>query len=840
MAQPEDLPTLVAMLSNQDNAIKKNGISKIEGLITTTQDKLIAQDAFIALIPVLLEKDPALKLSAARAISHTVLVSKEPIIAKETFFALALLLEDSDKEVKREAIKMLTEIVKVGSSNMVVKEALLAFNSLLRDDSQEVRDAAIHARGRLIKNISSSRFISYLEDDNPQIRQLAIETLAIRLTNWYPKKDFELTETILYNIIAHEREDGERKELIKAAKRVLLQQQEYIDDEVIVWANEKFEELFDASPATKDFFKAIYHKALSDGQISENDSKFILSCIKHGFTTSIAQDRVTKNYRLIFEGRVYELNGIENAKYLEQISEEVTRQADELDSYQRYNRLFANSGIGLRIAALDIERVPGLTGSDLTHDEWQVSLVEELDGLGQETNNQFILAEKRDVFGNHVIHKIKSDLTTEHYLMHPDDVTTDFCKRIFGEMRYGDNYPLYYSTSISLSNSEKEGLLGNFTAESFQSMFAEKRNIEPRSLYKEDVLKISGEERDQLINMRQTIDNTQRISHIEDMMQRNIGILSKVIAREEVAKVEDGQLSEIYQDAYSRSLYENLRMQLNAMYLAATTISTGMVQNQKRGVIGNVGTLLQSVSAHIPIIGAGVNFFASILSAYDNQRQADKVKAYTNLVLDSNEMAKLSSKISLQIVAGFQLKGHLQDQMIRNIVGTLKQVQTAATKVTHLSANLPEFIVKGYQQFSQDVNNALKGTQPTPEEKAKAHDWKEGEHDAGIVLKAILESIYDEKEGLLGELNRKKAIHDEDQRVAGKAELIVSFIVDRYKIPKNGAIVEVEEVERKEAEPTTVIAAASSSRVSSNTTAPLPPSGSKAEKVQPKGCCVLL
>jgi hypothetical protein len=477
--------------------------------------------------------------------------------------------------------------------------------------------------------------------------------------------------------------------------------------------------------------------------------------------------------------------------------------------------------------------------------------MQQSDNLGKEPANRFILLEKRDVFGNQVLYKVNSDLTIGHYVKHPDDVNTDFRKQIFGEMLYHDSYPIYYSTNITFTNEQKESLFANIrnmmgqnndqpnhqAEELFLKIFAEYySNDKAKAYYKEDLLKVSPEECAQLISMRKTIDNERaqkelqkRVSQLENTMNHNVNILSRVIAREELTQLENEKLEIIYKDAYSSSLYKNLRIQLNAIYLASMTISSGMVGNQKRGAIGKVGDMLNAAGGQIPIIGAGIQFFASILSAYDEKQQEDKIKAYANnLVPDSTEMAELSRKISLRIVSEFKLKGYVKETLLQKSWKALSKVGEAVNTAIDITANIPKLIAKGCITLKEKMNNALNDGQPSDEERIKKQEWEAGEKDAGILLKVVLEAIYnedDEKASFIEKLQ-------EEKKVAVKADLIVNYVAEHYKIPKKG--IEIEEIDVRGSEATTLVASPSSSSQPSSKVKNIE------QQQQPKGCCVIL
>ena len=422
----------------------------------------------------LFKDDGFVKSLAIKAIGQIVVTIDQ--VPQEVMIALNHLLTSKESRVKSAAAEVIGLVVVSSKDSQATKESIIQLSPLLQDEDMSVRDSVSNVLATIIKKLSVFEIAHYLTTNEFRLRKIIISSLIHNLSNIQLQQDFELIELLLKDIIGYEDPQGERKELIKVAQQTLKQQQEYIDNKLILWVTENFHELFISSNEAKSFLKVIYHKLLSAGKVSQNGIIYIIKCIKNGFTTSIMQNQLTQDYKIIFEDITYSLIGKQNRKYLEQISEEILNQQDDYAlRYRDFNPVFVNTGLGIKIAATDIRYVTSVTSHGsinniintifITRYEWQVSFMQESDNAHTTPENLFMLLEKRDVFGNHVMHKIHANLSVESFVKHPEEVDTEFCQKLFGNLVYNHNgYKVYYSKRVTLNDQEKEDLFNALAA----------------------------------------------------------------------------------------------------------------------------------------------------------------------------------------------------------------------------------------------------------------------------------------------------------------------------------------------------------------------------------------
>ena len=461
----EALIVLLPLLKYNDWHVKYVTIEAICKVVESIKDPIVAKEVLTVLSPLLQDGESYIRHAVVKAIGKVIESIKDPTFAKEALTALLPLLKYSDWHVKQATTEAIGTVVESIKDLTVAKEAFTVLLPFLKVRDEDIKRAASHAITNILTSLSIQNVSSYLKHNVLSVRKIAINVLTTKLADLPAEKDLTLIITILKEIIAYEPEEGERKELIQSAKKVLLVQQAYVDNETISWVLEKFNELFKSSNSAKDFLKVIYRKALGDMVRSESASKFIIACIKHGFTTSIIQDSVLQSYQLIFEDKTYTLDGVENRKYIEEIAQAILNEQNNnlTTSYRDYRPLFINSGIGLARSALDIRDVASLVpGTQLTQGEWQLTFMQESNNLQTKPTNIFILLEKRDVFGKQIIDKVNNDLIVQSHVIHPDQAKdSKFCETVFGGMIYKDQYSVYHITRTIISEQEKDMLFGS-------------------------------------------------------------------------------------------------------------------------------------------------------------------------------------------------------------------------------------------------------------------------------------------------------------------------------------------------------------------------------------------
>jgi hypothetical protein len=156
-----------------------------------------------------------------------------------------------------------------------------------------------------------------------------------------------------------------------------------------------------------------------------------------------------------------------------------------------------------------------------------------------------------------------------------------------------------------------------------------------------------------------------------------LGNIKALISTQQQQEENQLALETIQSDLYQASFYNKIRSELNATYLAATVVQTDIVQSSKTGMLGKVGSALETVGNYVPMIGSGVQLFGSILNLVDQNMQARLIQNYANLANDSVEMTNLANEIAIRLTQSHCLKEAISSQpekLKQKCIGFLKSI----------------------------------------------------------------------------------------------------------------------------------------------------------------------
>jgi tetratricopeptide (TPR) repeat protein len=103
-------------------------------------------------------------------------------------------------------------------------------------------------------------------------------------------------------------------------------------------------------------------------------------------------------------------------------------------------------------------------------------------------------------------------------------------------------------------------------------------------------------------------------------------------------------------DPYKASLFQTLRRELNATYLASTSVQSEVLNSDLSGKLGKLGKILKAVGGSVPIIGGGVQFLGMVLSQADAMQKTEYVKRYSHIAGSAMEMDEIARNISWMLL----------------------------------------------------------------------------------------------------------------------------------------------------------------------------------------------
>lgn len=205
-----------------------------------------------------------------------------------------------------------------------------------------------------------------------------------------------------------------------------------------------------------------------------------------------------------------------------------------------------------------------------------------------------------------------------------------------------------------------------------------------------------------------------RLEDVEHKLQNiNIGDLEALTIRENLLRSEEIKIEIVQGSPYKCAFYEALRWQLNSVYLACTAISTNMIANESRGIVGSVGSFLESISAHTPLVGIGLSLIGQVLQGIDQSAQEERVEAFVKVTVDSSEMARLAEVVARKIaicIDDLDIKPDPSPGLCKALVENLGNIE-AATGDSLLTSGIVALTVMVYGSIKSRLRTAKRSNE---------------------------------------------------------------------------------------------------------------------------------
>lgn len=413
---------------------------------------ILASQILPLLKPLLKDPNEYVRDSAVESLGK--MVKANPEMAQQVFSLLSPLLKDSKWRSRSALAYSLKEVMKVAPA-MLSQDIITHLNSSTRDFA-----SSAYFVNSLCKDFPLTRIVHSLSEKwlnappgSSIISDFAEETFLVKMKSLGAEESLNYEDVIpLFTIIHLTRHLENSKELNSTAQKGLKYIADTLDNTGLSWINAHFGQLPNL-PETRSFLKNVYHTLLKKGHIDAAGRDFIVHCIQSGLTTTI-----TRSGKIMLEGMTYETSP-ESQEYLGTIIQSsLSQQSDKnAQQYREHSPLFSNSKVGLRIAASDIEQVLSLVGTNSLMEEYWYLTILTPEAVSQAASlSPFILMEKRNGFGDRIVHKLNTQgqAIEKRYILHPDDTTRTFLERLFGPLSLSS----YWAQSILLNEDQEREL----------------------------------------------------------------------------------------------------------------------------------------------------------------------------------------------------------------------------------------------------------------------------------------------------------------------------------------------------------------------------------------------
>ncbi|KJV80372.1 hypothetical protein RHORCCE3_1296 [Rickettsia hoogstraalii str. RCCE3] len=394
----------------------------------------VAQEAFVFLKLVITNPDTGSNTRSELTRNIALVVGGMPSLAQQVFtFLREIITTYNTYNVEYDATKSIAAIVKIKSN--LTQKAL----ALLKERIIEPKGGINYAAAISLINIINVR--SFGKASYKPINEL-LTIIDLTKTKDHYKELYLDAQTTLHKITAHITQEYEKSK----------------NPEVIEWFNKCFNELPNISE-TRIFLKEICQSILKSGVINEYESKFILNCIKKynfTFTVSVSKEPEIEG-KIIFEDRNYKIFKTDNSASkivsLEEFATKLLAETDDplAEQYKTHTPLFSNKGVGLKIAASDINYV-----SSITNENTKLSTERYLLSYAGDNKDKFVmLLEKRSIFGDHLIYKFSEDNLKKIATIYPAEISKELRGQLFNELESKEQFNCFIKNEKLKSEEEK-------------------------------------------------------------------------------------------------------------------------------------------------------------------------------------------------------------------------------------------------------------------------------------------------------------------------------------------------------------------------------------------------
>lgn len=227
----------------------------------------------------------------------------------------------------------------------------------------------------------------------------------------------------------------------------------------------------------------------------------------------------------------------------------------------------------------------------------------------------------------------------------------------------------------------------------------------------------------------------------------NVEIFAKEVPKLTELQGIDDELYLIMQDPYKKAFYDELRSNLNAVYLAARVVSSGIVDHAKKGDVGKVGAIIKYAGEHVPLVGIGFKIIGSLLKSVDYNLQLSKLESFADIAKSNSEMEVITNTIARRLALDPNFEIVAKE---KNILSHIKDwVLGIASKVSEMgSLDFEELSDGKWEGSAKALAVDLSGQQFIADKAislVRGNKISAGNKAASIVAKVVTKILFDGK-----------------------------------------------------------------------------------------------
>ncbi|RZI45099.1 NACHT domain-containing protein [Rickettsiales endosymbiont of Peranema trichophorum] len=588
-------------------------------------------------------------------------------------------------------------------------KVLQELSVLLQDSREHVRQNAMLAINQIMQKQTIEQLFEIRKEatQSQKIQSCVVQSLAVKLNELSKQeadqKDIKLIFSIFEAIGQYpDEDDPDEKQFVKVSRHLISEIVGIpgnIPKAIALVEKKGIANILSMSSESVYFLRKLYQGILEDGGISEKEGRFLEECMKNGITALFKRDgSVIVNgvtYRMedygsrvrleaIIERTIGSLADQNVPHYQNSAREKFMKQYLELAVQYKNNKPVFPVGTDatgapmMTIAASDVGgEIVSVTGNgNVEYGTWYVSVMHLSTQHKTEPSDVFLILERRNAFGDHIIVKVFVDQDSHQFrsdvlrcypggmnIIHIAKNTPVSLEELMHGMEYrtgSKNKPRYYVTGTRLKIEEGVNLLDGITGKKVDgatSLYETMWNL----LSKYGVSKqlswteyVRGEE---IYELKKTSLFKEREPGYLLTRQQSLDVnMMESLISANLREDEEREVADIESDPYKEGFYKGLMLQLNGVYTACLSINSELISpKEEKGNLGNFGGLVKALGEGVSLFGVvGLSLIGDVMEKIDSGhhegQMSQKIANYLKLAGNSAKMERFAEKLARKLV----------------------------------------------------------------------------------------------------------------------------------------------------------------------------------------------
>lgn len=259
--------------------------------------------------------------------------------------------------------------------------------------------------------------------------------------------------------------------------------------------------------------------------------------------------------------------------------------------------------------------------------------------------------------------------------------------------------------------------------------------------------------------------------------------LEEIIENYEFSQQQKRELEALFNGddgQYNKEFYHYFVQSINAVYLASSVISTGIVQNVKSGNYATLNSIIQAIAPHIPFAGIAVQICVAVLAKLESNQQKKALDNFFNIVTSFNDIDEIAKYVAQSLLKA-QLdneKLHEPQSLLTKLLNVIKLIVDNISDLEKIfkTANKGDYLATAGLTASTAISAEMISLESTQQS-------SKGKKHAEVIATLLISKIYN------GEVQDFLTFNNHH-----KAEYILGLILEEFEQVSTIAIAKATEI----------------------------------------------